>query len=98
MRTREVLANAIDVVKGAALILAFLGVIAICAAWIQIWDLTWQAAVAPVRGAIIRHSTQSPWAFVPAVVVVVVAVSGLSADLNRAGEPLSLSPYSWAVA
>jgi hypothetical protein len=38
VRTREVLANAIDVVKGAALIIAFLGFIASCATWIHIWD------------------------------------------------------------
>jgi hypothetical protein len=33
----------VDTLKGAALILAFLGVTAICATWIHIWDATWQA-------------------------------------------------------
>ena len=54
MRTREVLANAIDVVKGAALVLAFLGFIATCATWIHIWDSTWQAAVEPTRAQIYK--------------------------------------------
>ena len=39
----------IDTLKGAALIIAFLGFIAICATWIRIWDSTWQAAVEPTR-------------------------------------------------
>ena len=43
-----------DTLKGAALILAFLGVIAICATWIEIWDATWQAAVEPTRASIYK--------------------------------------------
>jgi len=42
----------LDTLKGAALIATFLGFIATCAAWIHIWDSTWQAAVEPARGAI----------------------------------------------
>ena len=38
-----------DTLKGVALVIAFLGVIATCATWIYIWDSTWQAAVEPVR-------------------------------------------------
>jgi hypothetical protein len=38
-----------DTLKGAALVLAFLGTVAIFAAWIQIWNSTWQAAVAKAR-------------------------------------------------
>jgi len=41
-----------DTLKGAALIAAFLGFIAICATWICIWDSTWRVAIEPVRGAI----------------------------------------------
>jgi hypothetical protein len=41
-----------DTLKAAALILTFLGVIAIFAAWIQIWDSTWQAAAEPTRMSI----------------------------------------------
>ena len=41
-----------DVVKGAALVLAFLGCIATAATWIYIWDSTWQAAVEPTRMSI----------------------------------------------
>jgi len=44
----------IETLKGAALILAFLGTIAICAAWIQIWDSTWQTAVEPTRASIYK--------------------------------------------
>jgi hypothetical protein len=47
VRTIEGLTNATDVLKGAALIIAFLGFIATCSTWIQMWD-----AVEPVRGAI----------------------------------------------
>ena len=41
-----------DTIKGLALIATLIGFIATCATWIHIWDSTWQAAVAPVRGAI----------------------------------------------
>jgi hypothetical protein len=66
-----------DKLKGAALILAFLGVIATCAAWIQIRDSTWQAAVEPT-GAFAM----------PSLILDMVAVGGLSLDIDtiRAGQ------------
>ena len=38
-----------DTIKGVGLIAALLGFIVTCAAWIHIWDATWQAAVEPTR-------------------------------------------------
>jgi len=41
-----------DMLKGAALIAAFIGFLTIFAMWVSLWDNVWRASVEPVRGAI----------------------------------------------
>jgi hypothetical protein len=41
-----------DALKGAALIIAFLGFIAVFATWAMLWENVWRVSVEPVRGAI----------------------------------------------
>jgi hypothetical protein len=81
----------IDTLKGAALIATFIGVLVVFAMWVPLWENVWRVSVEPVRGAIydtrlnIRHSSQSPWPFaLPSLILDVVAVGGVSAELDRA--------------
>ena len=41
-----------DILKGAALIAAFIGFLTIFAMWVSLWDNVWRVSVEPVRGAI----------------------------------------------
>ena len=90
-RVRE----AMDTLKGAALIAAFLGFIATCATWIHIWDSTWQAAVEPVRGAIYKLNSIALAFAVPSLIMDMVALSGVSFDIIAPGRRGDLNGRSF---
>ena len=52
----------LDTLKGAVLIGIFVGVLAIFAMWVSLWENVWQASVEPTRGAIY----DAPWPFADA--------------------------------
>ncbi len=71
-----------DKLKGAALIASFIGVLAIFAMWVALWENVWRVSVEPDRGAIYDARTQPPWAFaLPSLILDVVADGGLSIDI-----------------
>jgi hypothetical protein len=43
---------ALDMLKGAVLVAAFIGFLAIFATWVSLWDQTWRVAVEPTRASI----------------------------------------------
>ena len=44
--------TAFDILKDAALIATFLGILATFAVWVSMWETTWRAAVEPTRANI----------------------------------------------
>lgn len=67
-----------DMLKGASLIAAFIGFLAIFVMWVSLWNDVWRVSLEPVRGAIYdtRLNRLGPFAL-PSLIMDVVAVGGV---------------------